>query len=341
MLRVILLSLALLYTSRAAAQSSGGEFTPETYQLPDGAVVLDTNAIDVEPYFATKALIVAQDAGLDIHDAGTAWIKWLMPRQKSDGRFERYCRKSTTEEFKACRAADADDSLLALWLQLLYRLAPDSGIPAEWQQSVSKAQKQLAKLRNGRLGIYHVSTRNHVALFMDNVEVYSALRDIARAQARFGDQSAATATKAQADKLAAAIQHVFWDDHNQRYRPSIQKSNPAFYPDAVAQVFPWMEEMPTPDQDPHSAWNNWRSKFAPAWIENKYDPHPWGLVALAAMKLGDESTALCWLSHSQSLRYGKNWNVLEEAVFQGLEHSLQTQAAASDGAACRRAIGQL
>jgi len=340
MFRIILLSLALLYTSRAAAQSSSGEFTPEKYQLADGAVVLDTNAVDVEPYFATKALIVAQDAGLDIRDAGVAWIQWLMPRQKSDGRFERYCRKGG-EEFHACRAADADDSLLALWLQLLYRLAPDSGIPAEWQQSVSKAAKQLSKLRNGRLGIYHVSTRNHVALFMDNVEVYSALRDIAKAQARFGDHNASSATKAQADKLADAIQHVFWDDHNQRYRPSMQKSNPAFYPDVVAQVFPWMEEMPTPDQDPHSAWNNWRSKFAPAWIENKYDPHPWGLVALAALKLGDESTALCWLSHSQSLRYGKNWNVLEEAVFQGLEHSLQTPTTASNGAACWHAMGQL
>jgi len=340
MLRLILLSLALLYTSRASAQNSGGEFTPQDYQLADGAVVLDTNALDVEPYFATKALIVAQDAGLDIRDAGMAWVKWLMPRQKNDGRFERYCRKGS-EPFHACRAADADDSLLALWLQLLYRLAPDSGIPAEWQQSASKAEKQLARLRNSRLGIYHVSTWNHVALFMDNVEVYSALRDIAEAQARFGNHSAATATKAQADKLAAAIQHVFWDDRNQRYRPSIQKSNPAFYPDVVAQVFPWTEEMPTPDQDPHSAWSNWRSKFAPAWLENKYDPHPWGLVALAAMKLGDESTALCWLSHSQSLRYGKSWNVVEEAVFQELEHRLENQPTASDPAACRRAMGQL
>src|SRR5947209_3349952 len=206
MLRLLLLSLALLYTSRASAQSPG-EFTPQNYQLPDGAIVLQSTAVDVEPYFATKSLIVAQDAGLDIHDAGMAWIKWLMPHQKDDGRFERYCRKGSGQ-FHACGAADADDSLLALWLQLLYRLAPDKGIPAEWQQSVSKARQQLAKLRNGRLGIYHVSTRNHVALFMDNVEVYSALRDVAQAQARFGDQNAANATRAEADKLAAAIHHV-------------------------------------------------------------------------------------------------------------------------------------
>src|SRR5947209_8559803 len=331
MFRIILLSLALLYTSRAAAQSSSGEFTPEKYQLADGAVVLDTNAVDVEPYFATKALIVAQDAGLDIRDAGVAWIQWLMPRQKSDGRFERYCRKGG-EEFHACRAADADDSLLALWLQLLYRLAPDSGIPAEWQQSVSKAAKQLSKLRNGRLGIYHVSTRNHVALFMDNVEVYSALKDIAQAQARFGDSKAANSTRAAADKLASAIKHVFWDDHNHWFRPSMQKGRPGFYPDVVAQIFPWLEDMPVSDQDPQAAWKDWRSRFAAAWIQTKYDPHPWGLVALAALKMGDDNTALCWLSHSHHLRYSSRWNILEEAVMQGLEHRLQTEPVADRGA---------
>src|SRR5437763_7149470 len=99
MLRFILLSLALLCTSRASAQSSSGEFAPQNYQLPDGAIVLQSTAVDVEPYFATKALIAAQDAGLDIREAGRAWIKWLLPRQKSDGRFERYCRKSR-EEFR-------------------------------------------------------------------------------------------------------------------------------------------------------------------------------------------------------------------------------------------------
>src|SRR5205807_385490 len=150
--------------------------------------------------------------------------------------------------WKPCGSADADDSMLALWLQLLYRLAPDSGIPTEWQVSVQKAQAQLAKLRNGRLGIYHVSGRNHVALFMDNVEVYSGLED-------------------------------------------------------------------------------------------RYDPHPWGLVALAAMKMGDQSSALCWLTHSESLRYSPRWNILEEAVFQGLDRQMQAQRSAS-ATACSKTMNQ-
>ena len=330
MSRFVLFSLVLLCTFRASAQMGSTEFVSENYQASDGALVLQTNDNYVEPYFATKALIVAQNAGLDIRHAGTAWIKWLLPRQKDDGRFERYCRKPG-EQWHACASADADDSMLALWLQLLYRLAPDSGIPAEWQQSVKKAQAQLAKLRNGRLGIYHVSTRNHVALLMDNVEVYAALKDIAQAQARFGDSKASNSTRADADKLASAIKHVFWDDHNHWFRPSMQKGRPGFYPDVVAQIFPWLEDMPVSDQDPHAAWKDWRGKFAAAWIQTKYDPHPWGLVALAALKMGDDNTALCWLSHSHHLRYSSRWNILEEAVMQGLEHRLQTEPVADRG----------
>jgi mannosylglycerate hydrolase MGH1-like protein len=337
MRRFVVLSLVLLCTFSVTAETAAGEFTPKKYQIADGAIVLQPNNYYVEPYFATKALIAAQDAGLDVRHAGLAWINWALPHQKSDGRFDRYCRKQDGQ-WHSCGAADADDSMLALWLQLLYRLSPNTGLPAEWQQSAKKAREQLDKLRNGRLGIYHVSSRNHVALFMDNVEVYSALRDIAQAQARFGDQQGAQATTTDAEKLASAIQHVFWDKHNHWFKPSMQKSSPAFYPDVVAQVFPWIENMPTPQPDARAAWTDWKNRFASAWISNKYDPHPWGLVALAAMKVGDESSVLCWLSHAEPLRNGAHWNVLEEAVFQGLQQTVQTQQA-NVSPACKGVAG--
>ena len=334
----VLLSLVLLCASRASAQSASQIFSPGNYQAPDGALLLQMGDNYVEPYFAAKALIVAQDAGLNIRRAALAWIHWALPLQRDDGRFDRYCRKQG--EWQACAVADADDSMLALWLQLLYRMAPDRGIPAEWQQSVHRAQKQLAQLRNSRLGVYHVSGRNHVALFMDNVEVYAALVDIARAQSRFGDAQAAKATQDQARKLASAIEYVFWDNHNHRFRSSIQKSQPAFYPDVVGQVFPWLAGLPTPGEEPHTAWIHWRNQFAKSWIQRRYDVHPWGLVALAAARMGDDSTAFCWLSTSESLRYSSRWNILEEAVFQGLQHTLLAQQA-SDPRACLRVVGQL
>jgi hypothetical protein len=320
----LLLFVGLFASSSFTAQSSSSQFVPGNYGSADGALLLQTNGNYVEPYFATKALITAQDAGLDIRQAGLAWIRWALQRQRNDGRFERYCQKAGAD-WSPCGPADADDSMLALWLQLLYRLAPDSGIPPEWQTSAQKAQSQLAKLRNGRLGIYRVSGRNHVALFMDNVEVYSALRDIAEAQSRFGDQQAAKRTYKQAENLAAAIDRVFWDNHHKWFRASMQKNQPAFYPDVLAQVYPLLADFPLKNEDARSAWSGWRSRFASAWLEDRYDPHPWGLVALAAMKVGDQSSALCWLSRAEPLRYSLRWNILEEAVYQGLEQKLQAR----------------
>ncbi|HEY6249454.1 MAG TPA: hypothetical protein VI685_05810 [Candidatus Angelobacter sp.] len=334
--KTALIFLATVSAFCVTARSSN-EFVPQSYGLSDGALVLESNGNYVEPYFATKALIVAQDAGLDVRQPARAWIEWALAHQRSDGRFERFCRKPE-ENWKSCGAADADDSMLALWLQLLYRFAPDSGIPAPWQESVRKARSQLAKLRNGRLEVYHVSERNHVALLMDNVEIYSALKDMATAQRRFGDNGGADATGHEAETLASGIRNVFWDERNQWFRPSMQKNKPAFYPDVVAQVFPWLAGLPG-SVDPRAAWENWKSRFASGWLESKYDPHPWGLVALAAAKEGDESSAVCWLSRSQSLRYSSRWNVLEEAVYQGLEHRLGEQQLA-DATACSRVLAR-
>lgn len=335
---LLLLAVVSAFSVTARSLSDAeAEFVPQNYQSADGALVLQTNGDYVDPYFATKALIVAQDAGLDVRQPASVWIQWALAHQRSDGRFDRFCRKPG-EHWKSCRAADADDSMLALWLQLLYRSAPDSGIPAEWQESVSKARSKLAKLRNGHLEVYYVSEKNHVALLMDNVEVYSALKDIAAAQARFGDNQSADATSHDAKKLAEGIHNVFWDQSQHWFRPSMQKNQPAFYPDVVAQVYPWLGSLPI-SEDPRAAWESWKNRFASGWLETKYDPHPWGLVALAAAKEGDESSAVCWLSHSQSLRYSARWNVLEEAVYQGLQHQYGGQQIA-DAAACSRVIAQ-
>lgn len=294
---------------------SAASFDPSTFQQPDGAITLNPGGTYVEPYFATKALIVAQDGGLDIHHAALAWINWSLPRQRRDGLFRRFCRMK--QEWHDCAPADADDSMLSLWMQLLYRMAPQTGIPQEWQRSIALSERQLEKLRNRRLDLYHISKLNHVALFMDNIEVYAALKDIAQTEQRLHDPAAAQ-TDARAEKLASAIQRVFWDRHKKRFRPSMQKSRPAFYPDVVAQVYPWLADVRGPGQDARQAWEQWKHAFGAGWIERRYDTHPWGLVALAAEKLGDSSSAECWTSQSDALRGGVSWNVLEEAVWQSM-----------------------
>jgi len=325
-----LLFLAVLCQSSSPALVGAPPFVPEQYQSQDGALLIEANGDYVEPYFATKALIVAQDTGLDVHEAASDWITWALAHQKKDGRFERYCRKQN-EEWRPCGAADADDSMLALWLQLLYRMAPDSGLPAAWQLSAQNAQTQLSRLRNGRLGVYRVSSRNHVPLFMDNVEVYSALQDIARAKSRFGDADGARETAKQADKLASAIQHVFWSKHSHWYRSSMQNHQPGFYPDVVAQVYPWLAGLNGPGQEISVAWKDWKNRFGQEWLNSTYDPHPWGLVALAALKTGDNGVVMCWLARSESLRYSESWNILEEAIFQALDSKFARQRLADAG----------
>lgn len=316
--------------------SLAASFDSSVFQQADGAITLNPGGTYVEPYFATKALIVAQDGGLDIHKPALAWINWTLQRQRHNGLFRRFCR--VKQEWHDCAPADADDAMLALWMQLLYRMAPSTGLPPEWQHSIALSAKQLEKLRNRRLDLYHISKLNHVALFMDNIEVYAALKDIASAQQRFHDPAAAS-TDARAEKLASAIQRVFWDRHTKRFRASMQKSHPAFYPDVVAQVYPWLANVSGPGQNTQQAWEQWKHTFGTGWIERRYDSQPWGLVAMAAEKLGDASTAECWTSHSDSLRGSSSWNILEEAVWQSL-HARFGQSQLLDPRACTALLAQ-
>lgn len=296
------------------------ELSTQHYQRASGAIVLETDGNFVDPYFALKALLTAQDEGLDIRRPALAWIEWLLPRQLPDGRFQRYCLNSG-ETWRACKAADADDALLALWLQLLYRMSPDE-MPAAWRASANKAEEQLAWLYDHKLGIYAVSRRTPVGLFMDNVEIYAALRDIAASQKRLGEQAAAQQTEARAQATASSIVRVFWDKKHNRFRVSTQWHwRHDFYPDAVAQTYPWLLGLPTP-KDRNLQWSDWRKHYGPVWIERRRDPHPWGLVALTAMQLGDNDTAACWLVKSAPFRYSSDWNVLEEVAYQAIEAKL-------------------
>jgi hypothetical protein len=324
---LLFLVVVLILGGTLAAQTK--KFDPSCCAVAGGALVLNGSAADVEPYFATKALLVAQSGGLDVKATALAWINWLLPRQQSDGRFDRYCRKDNSA-WKSCNAADADDSMLALWLELLYRNAPDAGLPAAWKHSADLSRQYLGTLRNSRLGVYHVSHRNHAALFMDNVEVYSALAQVARNERRFGDAAAADADERSAQDLAKSIDSVFWDEHQQRFLPANEKSRPAFYPDVVAQTYPWLAGMPTPEGSVQQAWARWRRFFAPMWLDNRYDPHAWGLVAVAALDVGDLHTAGCWLDRAATHRGDHEWNILEEAAFQVVDAAVPQSERAGD-----------
>jgi hypothetical protein len=70
------------------------------------------------------------------------------------------------------------------------------------------------------------------------------------------------------------------------------------------------------------------------WLNNRYDPHAWGLVAVAAVELGDLRTAGCWLDRAAVHRDDPEWNILEEAAYQSVDMAVtkSSQGAADCGA---------
>jgi hypothetical protein len=72
---LLLLIVVVIVGGSVAAQVR--KFEAGRYATADGALLLNDAGNYVEPYFATKALLVAQSSGLDTKEAALAWIQWL------------------------------------------------------------------------------------------------------------------------------------------------------------------------------------------------------------------------------------------------------------------------
>ena len=90
----------------------------EGYSDGSGAITVLHGGNSFDPYFAMQALLLAHDNGMDISAPAIKFINWLAPYQKPDGTFDRFCR-GEDKKWLACKSADADDSLLAIWIKLL------------------------------------------------------------------------------------------------------------------------------------------------------------------------------------------------------------------------------
>ena len=264
-----------------------------------------------------RALLTAHALGMEIEPLARDWITWAMAHQLPDGRFARYCRQGQ-QGWQACAEADADDAMLALWQQLLYSVSAPQTLRGAWHDSAQRAQRQLAQLYEPKRGIYLVSKVLRYGLFMDNVEIYAALVSITQQQRRLGATALAKTTAEQAARLQQAIDRVFWRAEQQAYAVSTKaEEGVAFYPQIVAQVYPWLFAMPTP-LNTQQAYQRWYQQHADAWLSFTQDKYPWGLVAAAADKLGDSKTAVRWVQRAAALRHSKRWNILEEAIYQAL-----------------------
>ena len=154
---------------------------------------------------------------------------------------------------------------------------------------------------------------------MDNAEIYAALKHIGELHNRAGDKVGGQKYLMQAKSLRLAMGRVFgsrgkdllnWNNGD--------TSGEKFYPHRLAHIYPWLHDMDTSTFGTMLSWQVWLDRYADAWLARTDDPYPWGLVALVAYRRGSNEMVDHWLKNSSALREGENWNVLEDAILQGL-----------------------
>ncbi|MES2383905.1 MAG: hypothetical protein V4593_05110 [Pseudomonadota bacterium] len=287
----------------AAPRLDLGGYTDES-----GAITVVHGGDSADPYFAMQALLLAHENGMDISVPAEKFANWLVPRQKPDGTFDRFCR-GTDKKWVSCKTADADDSLLAIWMKLLETMpAKLAGNPV-WSKSHQASKVALENLYQPSRGVYMVSPVVLHGLFMDNLEVWSLKVHLKQPQQR-----------AASDKLARAIHDTFWDPVNKRFLVSTQleqrAQKPAFYPDHVAQIFPLLFDFPLVPGNARQYYRDWMAAHRGEWLIQGVADYPWGLLAVLALRQNDKATAACWLRQSAPLRHSARWAVSDEASYQ-------------------------
>jgi hypothetical protein len=275
----------------------------------------------MDPYFAIQALLLAHDNGFQVEPQARRLAAWLMPRQKPDGTFDRYCR-APGARWEPCQRADADDSLLAMWMRLLELMPADLAANAAWQRSHAAANAALDRLYQPSRGIYMVSHLSLHGLFMDTLEVW-ALRS----------QSRQPTVRVTAAPLGRAIHATFWNSVDRRFLVSTQleqrAAGVAFYPDAVAQIFPLLVGYPHLPQPAAGYYRAWMREHRRAWLAQGSTDYPWGLIAVIALNQRDVASAACWIAGAADLRHGARWSVADETAYQILLNRGLTPAAPS------------
>lgn len=316
LLRGLVAAFAAAWMLGCEATAQAPELVLGGYQRADGAITLYHHGDRVDPYFAGMALLAGDAAGMDVRRAATAWIEWALKVQRADGRFDRYCLAGGA--WRACDVADADDSALAVWIELLVKLAPAAGMPTAWAASMERALAYLERLIEPKRGTFVISEDLPVGLFMDNTEVYRAYQAVGGYHRARGNARAARQWQQKSEALRAAIWREFWMPAQGRYRVSLQPgTHDGFYPEVVAQLYPILAGMPEP-RDSARAYRDWMARHESAWQLQADTDFPWGLVALVAWRQGDEPRVRCWLQRAAPYRYSPRWNAVEEAVFASL-----------------------
>jgi hypothetical protein len=320
-----LISAGVLLTLMACsifAKAAPQQLELSGYMDEAGAITVLHRGDSADPYFAMQALLLAHENGMDISVPAEKFVNWLVQHQKPDGTFDRFCLNDDKKWFP-CKAADADDSLLAIWIKLLETMPEQLKKNPIWMNSYVTSKTSLDRLFQPSRGVYMVSPLILHGLFMDNLEVWSVKVHLKE-----------PAKTVEAKQLAQAIHDTFWDPVNQRFLVSTQleqrSAKPAFYPDHVAQVFPLLVDFPLLPKESKLYYRNWMAEHRAAWLSQGKVDYPWGLLAVLALRQNDKASARCWLREAQPLRHSSRWAITDEASWQILLSKGLTPAAKND-----------
>lgn len=273
----------------------------------DGAYYTTLGSPMADPYFINKSFIIAMQAGAPLQTEFVQWLKWLLPKQRKDGGFDRFCLEAD-KTWRNCMAADADDSMAATTIQMLHMGLQKAWIPTDQKsaanQAIAASQRLLASLRNPQTQLYKVFPRTELYYLMDNVEVYEALRSDTRAAA-------------QANQLAAAIRKQFWT--GQQWKPAIPEYAQAqFYPHTLASGYLWNTGI-LPAKESDSATAQWLAQHRDTWLARSGDSYAWGLIAWN-MRQSAPLQAACWRASLRPFQQKVGWTVLDAMVDLSLAH---------------------
>ncbi len=299
-------ALAAPTAAAAPAAISPARAHLQDFIYPDGAISTlpigkgDPSRPQVDPYFANQALITEIQGGVNVTHEVINWLRWLLPRQRTDGGFDRYCLKGKV--WQSCAKADADDSTAATTIQLiaLSKAKLPGDLRAQAETASQKANRMLQRLRlpTGTYKTHIDPAAPVVEYLMDNAEVYAAFKDSGQHQ------------------LAAELKKAI----EQRFKVGADTWEPAyplyakfaFYPHALAYTYRWHNGLVDASKLTAEA-ANWMAIYGKTWLARKADPYPWGITAWG-MHQGAPIGARCWRAHVASIKRTEKWTVLDQAA---------------------------
>lgn len=264
-------------------------------RLPTGAIAMTPQHLLINPYFANLAAraLLTRPGHLG---AVEAWLDWYLANLNPDGTIDDF-RVVAGQEVPTGRY-DSADSYAATYLSLVAAYRRAGGDP-EWVRASRAGLEQvagvLAALTDAGDGLTWARPRYPLKLLMDNAEVWAGWQDWADLLLELGDPAGAAAARQRAARLQASLARFRADD---RYAWALgplglrREANPArFYPDAVAQFFPFALGATADPQGYHRF-----ARAHPAWTELASDHFPWLFAAYAAGRAGDREAVAAALA---------------------------------------------